>query len=63
MLLICLSRHLKHPGPALLPETLSDLEGFDIEIMPPGHFIAGLMQLSMMTSAERYSKFVADFET
>ena len=50
MLLICLSRHLKHPSPALLPETLSDLEGFDIEVVPPRYLIALLMQLAMMVA-------------
>ena len=31
-------------------------------IAPPGNFIAGLVQLPMMTAAERHSEFVADFE-
>ena len=63
MLLICLSRHLKHPGPALLPKSLGDLKGFDIEVVPPSYLIAGLMQLSVMVATKRYSEFVADFKT
>jgi hypothetical protein len=50
MLLICLSRHLKRPSPALLPKPLGDLEGFDIEVVPPSHLIARLMQLAMMVA-------------
>ena len=47
----------------LLPKSFGDLQGVYFQSLPPGHFIAGLMQLPMMTSAERYSEFVADFET
>ena len=47
---------------ALLPKSLGDLERFDFEILPPSHFIAGLMQLPVMTPAERDSELVADFE-
>jgi hypothetical protein len=35
----------------LLPKSLGDLERVDIEILPPGHLIAGLMQLPVMTTA------------
>ena len=34
-----------------------------LKFLPPDHFIAGLMQLSMMPAAERYGEFVADFKT
>ena len=47
----------------LLPKPLGNLQGVDFQILPPGHFIAGLMQLPMMTTAERYGELVADFET
>ena len=30
--------------------------------LPPGHFIAGLMQLPMMAAAERHRELIADFE-
>ena len=48
---------------ALLPKCLSDVHWFDFQTLPPDHFIASLMQLSMMTAAERYGEFVADFKT
>ena len=47
----------------LLPQSLGDRQGIDFEIPPPSHFIAGLMQLPMMTAAERDGELVADFET
>ena len=47
----------------LLPKPLGNLQGVDFQILPPGHFIAGLMQLPMMTAAEGYGELVADFET
>ena len=47
----------------LLPQSLGDRQGIDFEIPPPSHFIAGLMQLAVMTAAEGYSELVADFET
>jgi hypothetical protein len=31
--------------PALVPEPLGDLQRFDIEIMPPDHFVTGVMWL------------------
>ena len=46
----------------LLPELLGDWQGIDFQILPPGYFIAGLMQLAMMTAAERHRELVADFE-
>ena len=39
-----------------------DLQRFDVEVFPPGHFIAGLMQLPVMTAAERNGELVADFK-
>ena len=48
---------------ALLPKPLGNWQGIDVEAIPPSHFITGLMQLPMMTAAERNSEFVADFET
>ena len=46
----------------LLPQSLGDRQGIDFEIPPPSHFIAGLMQLAVMTAAEGYGELVADFE-
>src|SRR5476651_2000081 len=47
----------------LLPKPLGDFEGIYLQILPPGHFIAGLMKLPMMTAAERHGELIADFET
>jgi hypothetical protein len=47
----------------LLPKPLGNLQGVDFQILPPSHFIAGLMQLPMMTAAEGDGELVADFET
>ena len=46
----------------LLPKLPGDLQRFEVEVSPPRHFIADLMQLPVMTSAERDSELVADFE-
>ena len=48
---------------ARFPKPLGDLQRANIQIMPPGYFVAGLVQLPMMTAAERYSELVTDFET
>ena len=44
------------------PTTSWRLQRLDFEVLPPGHFVAGLMQLPMMTAAEGYGELVADFE-
>ena len=49
--------------PRLLPQSLGDRERVDIEGLPPDYFIAGLMQLPVMATAEWHSELVADFET
>ena len=46
----------------LLPISPSDFKRVDIEIPPPGHLIAGLMQLPVMTTAEGYREFIADLQ-
>ena len=46
----------------LFPQASGDLQWFDLEVVPPRHFIAGLMQLSVMTAAERNGELVADFK-
>jgi hypothetical protein len=47
----------------LLPKPLGNWQCIDFQTLPPGHFIAGLMHLPVMTAAERYGELVADFET
>ena len=47
---------------ALFPKPLGDLKRVDIQVMPPGYFIAGLVQLTMMVAAEGYGELIADFQ-
>ena len=46
---------------ALFPKPSGDVQRLDLPILPPGHLIAGLMQLPMMASAKGDGEFVADF--
>ena len=46
----------------LFPKTLGSFERVDLEILPPGFFIGGLVQLPVMTAAERYRELIADFQ-
>ena len=46
----------------LFPKLPGDLQRFDVEVSPPGHLIAGLMQLPVMTAAEGNGELVADFK-
>ena len=41
---------------------LGDLKRIDIQVMPPGYFVAGLVQLTMMVAAEGYGELIADFQ-
>jgi len=43
----------------LLPKTLGGFEWPDIEPVPPGEFVAGLMELPLMTSAEGHGELIA----
>jgi hypothetical protein len=43
------------------PQPLSDRHGIDADGLPPGCFIAAIVQLSMMETAERNGELVADF--
>ena len=45
-----------------LPETPCDLQSINLRAFPPSDFIAGLVQLSMMTTAERHGELIADFK-
>ena len=47
----------------LLPKTSCDFEGINLEIFPPGLFVAGLVKLPMMAAAERHGELVADLKT
>ena len=46
----------------LFPKPIGDLQRFEVELLPPSHFVAGLMQLPVMTAAEGYGELVADLE-
>ena len=47
----------------MLPETFCDLKRIDLQIVPPGSLIAGLMQLSVMAAAQRYGELITHLET
>ena len=42
----------------LFPKSLGDLQRFDIQVVPPGHLVTGLMQLLMVITAERHGVLV-----
>lgn len=46
----------------LLPLLLGDVQWLDLELLPPGDFIAGLVQLPVMPTAERNGELIAHFE-
>jgi hypothetical protein len=45
----------------LFPEASGDLQGIDVEVIPPGRFIADLVQLAVMTATQGNGELVADF--
>ena len=49
----------------LLPQAFGNFQGIDAAIprLPPGHFVASVVQLSMMGPAQRHREFVADLAT
>ena len=47
----------------LLPKLSGNAKGVDLEFFPPSSFIAGLMELAVMASAERDGELVADFDS
>ena len=46
----------------LLPKPLRDFHRFDFVVLPPSHFVAGLVQLPVMPTAERHGELIADFQ-
>ena len=46
---------------SLFPKLSSGLKRIDIDLFPPTNFVAGLMQLTMMSAAKRDSEFIANF--
>jgi len=49
--------------PRLLPKIPSDRQGVDLQGLPPGYFVAGLMQLPMMVATKGNGELVAHFTT
>jgi hypothetical protein len=47
--------------PAFVPERFCVFKCVDIQVIPSGDFIPGLMQLSVMAPAERRGELIADF--
>ena len=56
-------QHLTVIGVGLLPKLPGIAKGVDLDALPPGNFIAGLMKLAMMTPTERNGELVADFDS
>ena len=46
----------------LLPESLGDFERLDVELLPPGGFVAGLVQLPVMAAAEGHGELIAHLQ-
>ena len=46
----------------LIPKRFGDLQRLDVELLPPSHLIARLMQLPVIAAAERNGELVADFK-
>src|SRR4029077_12816122 len=47
---------------AFAPKDPCDFHGINLQVLPPSNFIASLMHLSMVTSAERHGELIADLE-
>jgi hypothetical protein len=47
---------------SLSPKILRDRKRIDLQVLPPGDFVARLMQLPVVTTAEWHRKFIADFQ-
>ena len=45
-----------------LPQLPGCAEGVDLQFLPPSDFIAGLMQLPVMASAERDGELIANLD-
>ena len=46
----------------LFPQLPCEGEGVDIEGLPPGNFVTGLVELPMMSTTDRDGELVADFD-
>src|SRR5262245_23252362 len=50
---------LMRRGMRFLPKAPRDFECIDLYVLPPGDFIPGLVQLSMMTATQRHGELIA----
>ena len=50
-------------GMRLLPELSREWHCVNIERFPPDDFTTGVVQLAMMTTAERHCEFITDLKT
>jgi hypothetical protein len=47
---------------SLFPKIFGDANRIDLQVFPPGDFVACLMRLPVMASAKRHREFIADFQ-
>ena len=45
------------------PKLVCQDKRFDVKRLPPANFVAGLMELAMMSTAKRDGEFIANFHT
>jgi len=50
-------------GMRFFPKPPRGFQGIDLYALPPRNFVAGLVQLAMMTAAQRHGELVADLKT
>ena len=62
LICICLNYTWKCLRPAIVPKSLGNRQWIDTQIIPPVDFLASLMELPMMDTAERNGELVADLE-
>jgi hypothetical protein len=46
----------------LFPKLARDRQSINVDSFPPGSLVAGLMQLPVMTPAQRHGELIADFD-
>src|SRR5262245_49177688 len=47
---------------SLFPKVLGDANRIDLQVFPPSRFVTYLMQLPVMSPAERYGELIADLQ-
>ena len=46
----------------LIPKPIGDFQRVDVKVLPPGDFVAALMELAVMAATQWDGELVADFE-